>query len=71
MYSILAIVACLSAEEGCEVHVLSDPVPQTQCMMWSQSAAAEWAGQHPNYRIDRIMCADPKRLDNFVGRNQA
>lgn len=69
MYSILAIVACLSGED-CQVHVLSDPIPQMQCMAWSQPAAAKWAGEHPKHRIDRVMCADPKRLDSFLGRSQ-
>jgi hypothetical protein len=71
MYSVLAIVACLSTDQQCQVHVLSEPVPRVQCMTWSQPAAAQWAGQHPKHRIARILCADPKQLDNVLGRTQA
>ena len=70
MYSVLALVACLSGQQQCQVHVLSDPVPRVQCMNWSQPAAAQWAGQHPGQRIERIFCADPKELNKVLGRTQ-
>jgi len=72
MESVLAIVACLSAQQPlCQVHVLSDPLPRVQCMTISQPLAAQWAGQHPNQKISRIFCADPKELNNMLGRSRA
>ncbi|KXF75333.1 hypothetical protein ATN84_18880 [Paramesorhizobium deserti] len=71
MESVLAVVACLSTEPLCEVHVLSNPLPRVQCVTISQPLAAQWAGEHPNQKISRIFCADPKELSNMLGRTRA
>lgn len=69
MESVLVLLACLATD--CQPFVLSEVVPQAECMSLSQPMAAKWAGDHPQYTIRKIICADPRELAAFLGRTQA
>jgi hypothetical protein len=71
MESVLVILACLVTGDQCQVHVLTDAMPLPACMAASQPAAAQWAGEHPNRKILKIACADPRQIAAFLGRTQA
>jgi hypothetical protein len=69
MQSVLVILACLSGD--CRAHVLTAPMPYAACVSASMPAAAKWVGEHPKWRVTRIVCADPRKLSSFLGRTQA
>lgn len=59
----LLIVACLVKEPArCEeFHVpFVDEMNVVQCMWQSTIHAAEWAANHPEWRIKKIRCDHPR-----------
>lgn len=59
----LLIIACLLREPArCEeFHVpFAAGMNVVQCMWQSTIHAAQWAGEHPGWRIRRIRCEPPR-----------
>jgi hypothetical protein len=61
------LVACLSgAPDNCrtETRLLTD-LTLIQCMTSMPFLAADWANDHPDWRVERHQCRefDPKRAD--------
>ena len=51
----LIVIACLAASPTeCERHVIPTPLSMLSCMMQSQTSAAEWAGDHPDWTVSRV-----------------
>jgi hypothetical protein len=72
MNTVLVILACLGASgEDCRYFVASDPCTMSYCLSMSQPVAARWAANNPGERIKRIMCTDPHRVEELLGRNKA
>jgi len=54
MIYFLVIVACLG--NVCQRHPVGDAMTMTACLSSSQIIAAQWAGDHPQHRIEAIRC---------------
>lgn len=54
----LVFVACLAtAPEDCrEQSLVYSDVPLGLCLMRAQVELAQWAGNHPDWQIDRWSC---------------
>lgn len=73
MYAVIAIViACNS--NGCQPFI-GERMTIGQCMSTSQSMLADFYRQYPMFDSrhpkGRIMCAEPRRVQAILGRNQA
>jgi hypothetical protein len=58
----LILLACTLANPGAchEYHVLFQTSGSLQsCMTQAQPYLAQWAGEHPNFRVARWRCAWP------------
>jgi hypothetical protein len=51
--------------------VLTEPMPQHMCLALSQPMAAKWMGDHPKHKLVGMACADPRKLQVFLGRRSA
>jgi len=72
MNTVLVILACLATSgEDCHYFVASDPCAMSYCLSMSQPVAAQWAANHPGERIKRIICTNPQRMEELLGRNKA
>jgi hypothetical protein len=59
MIEIAAAVCMISAPERChEIQLTFDVenVSPANCMMFGQTQLAQWAAEHPNWRISKFMC---------------
>jgi len=54
----LLFVACMaSGAERCEEHsLLFQDMPLQVCTLRAQVVLADWAGQHPDWRIEEWRC---------------
>ncbi|WP_395539449.1 hypothetical protein [Neotabrizicola sp. sgz301269] len=58
----LAFIACLSADpSACEKKsLLFDDISPMICMMTAQPLLAQWAGEHPQWKVARWSCGLPR-----------
>ncbi len=66
---VLVLIACLNAE--CRVVQLSEPVVAAGCMASAQTAAARWVGDHPRYRVKKLLCVRPDQLVDLLDEYRA
>jgi hypothetical protein len=73
MLSVLVMTVCTTAGgvNYCQPIVLSPIVPRHECYALSQPVMAKWLGEHPAYTLKRFDCADPRQVQNLLGRGQA
>lgn len=68
----LLLLTCLASGGDCRAHVQAEGIPSPiACQASAQIVAAQWAGEHPNRRIARIICTDARNVGQFIGRNEA
>ncbi|RLP22279.1 hypothetical protein [Mesorhizobium sp. YM1C-6-2] len=67
----LILLTCALAGGDCRPHVQADGLGVMECQIQSQRAAAQYVAEHPKRRIARIICADRRRIDFYLGRGQA
>lgn len=71
MYAVIAIIiACNS--NGCQPFI-GERMTIGQCFATSQTMLADFYRQYPMFdsRKGRIMCAEPRRVDAILKRNEA
>ena len=59
----LILIVCLSGEpERCETIYLrqDQPASMMQCLFNGAKQAAQWAEEHPGYRVKRWSCGQPR-----------
>lgn len=65
MFSII-LLACqvtgsgIQADESvwCDKFEVAKWLSKTECSVYTQQAAAKWAGDHPKWTIQKIICTD-------------
>lgn len=67
----LIFVTCLLAGGDCRPHMQTEGLGLMECQLQSQRIAAKWATEHPKRVVKRIICTDEKRVDYYLGREQA
>lgn len=61
------VYACLIASPTeCKPFVQTLEIDQGVCNRVSQMIAAEWAGQHPKYRIKEYSCRQPTHMGKEI-----
>lgn len=72
MYAVIAIIIACTGDGQCQPFI-GERMSFGQCMGTSQSMLADFYRQYPMYdpKKGRIMCAEPRRVDAILGRNQA
>ncbi|MET0939882.1 MAG: hypothetical protein ABWY13_00815 [Mesorhizobium sp.] len=59
----MVLVACLAEKPAeCVAVQLLDLMPLHQCMVSSQTSAAHWISMHPDHRVKKIRCMQPRDL---------
>lgn len=73
MLSVLVMTVCAMSGgvEYCQPIVLSPVVSRHECYALSQPTMAKWLGDHPAYTLKKFACADPRQVQNMLGRGQA
>lgn len=69
--SALILYTCLIAVGDCRHHVAADALVHGECMVQSQRVAAQYATEHPQCKVARVICTDRRRIDFYLGRGQA
>jgi hypothetical protein len=55
----------------CTKHVAADGLGMSECHIQAPRAAAQWANEHPNRVVAKMICDDRRRIPFHIGRNQA
>lgn len=71
MTQALILLTCAIAGGDCRPHVQADGLAFMECMIQSQRAAAQYSVEHPNRKVERVICTDHRRIGYYLGRNQA
>lgn len=69
--SALILVTCLLSGADCRPHLEADKLSHMECQVQSMRAMAQYAGQHPKRKVIRAICTDERRVDYYLGRDQA
>lgn len=67
----LILLTCALAGNDCRHHVQADALGAGECMDQSQRIAAQYVAEHPKRKIRRIICTDRRRIEFYLGRDQA
>lgn len=65
------LLTCALSGQDCRPSMEADGLTAMACMVQSQRIAAAYVLEHPNRRVVRIICADRRRIEFFLGRGQA
>ena len=67
----LILITCALSGGDCRPHLQADMLFQTACMVQSQQIAAEYVKEHPNRKVQRVICTDRRRIAYYLGKDQA
>jgi hypothetical protein len=65
MIEIVLSVCMIDAPERCKdvrLSYMADSVTPQQCMMYGQAEIAKWFEGHPNWKIMKWTCGEPKQV---------
>ena len=68
MTAALILITCALSGGDCRPHVQTDSIGQSECMVRSMQAAAEYVNEHPKRIVVRIICTDRRRIGFYLGR---
>jgi hypothetical protein len=69
-YALLLLTCSLSGGD-CRPVLAADGLQQMECQVRAQQLAAQYIGDHPNRKFKAMKCVDHRRIDFYLGRNQA
>ncbi|OQM74921.1 hypothetical protein [Manganibacter manganicus] len=71
MLSALILITCSTVGFDCTTTVVADNIPFHTCPIAAQSEAAKYIHDHPKRKVVRMICADPRRIQFYLHRNEA
>ncbi|MEO1456871.1 MAG: hypothetical protein AAFV49_04775 [Pseudomonadota bacterium] len=67
----LVFTVCLAADPGtCEQREIPvfEPISAMACTMAAPATIARWRATHPDWRVSRWTCIDPRRQEGTARR---
>lgn len=71
MTAALILITCALSGSDCRPHLAADGLGLMECPVQAMRVAAQYSLEHPKRKVVRMICADHRRIDFYLGRDQA